>query len=61
MNPITYLKNVRAELAHVVWPDTRTAVGHTFLILGIGAVVAVFVGALDFGLTHFVTWLITNY
>jgi preprotein translocase subunit SecE len=61
MQFLTYLKHVRAELSHVVWPDTRTAVSHTLLLIGIGAFTAVFLGALDFGFTNLVNWLITHY
>ena len=61
MNPITYLKHVRAELTHVVWPDTRTAVAHTLLLIGIGALVAVFIGLLDYGLTRLVSFVIARY
>jgi preprotein translocase SecE subunit len=57
----TYLKQVRAELVHVVWPDTRTAVAHTLLLIGIGAFTAAFLALLDFGFTHVVSWLITRY
>lgn len=45
---LTYLKHVRSELAHIVWPSTRTAVGHTLVVLLIAAVVAVLVGVLDY-------------
>jgi preprotein translocase subunit SecE len=61
MNLISYLKHVRAEMAHVVWPDTRTAISHTLLLIGIGAFTAVFLGALDYGFTHLVNWLINRY
>lgn len=60
MNPITYLKHVRAELAHVVWPDARTAVAHTFLIIGIAAVIAAVIGVLDFGFSRAVGWLVSH-
>lgn len=61
MNLITYLKHVRAELSHVVWPDTRTAVAHTLLLIGIGAFTALFLGALDYGFTRLVSYLIVRY
>ena len=61
MHPITYLKHVRAEMAHVVWPDPRTAVAHTLLLIGIGAFTAAFLGVLDYLFTHLVTWLVATY
>ena len=51
---ITYLKNVRGELKHVVWPAPKTAVQHTILIIVISAFVAVFIGVLDYLLTSMV-------
>lgn len=54
----TYLKNVRAELEHVVWPKPRTAIGHTILILVISAVTAAFLALLDYLFTSGVGTLI---
>lgn len=48
---ITYLKNVRAELGHVVWPGQRQAIGHVILIVVISALTAVFCAALDYVFT----------
>lgn len=47
MSPITYLKHVREEFAHIVWPSTRTAIGHTLVVIGIAAAIAVLVSVLD--------------
>lgn len=44
----TYLKHVRDELQHVVWPSTRTAIGHTLVVIVISAIIAAFVGILDY-------------
>lgn len=44
----TYLKHVREEFTHIVWPTTRTAVGHTLVVILIAILIAVFVGVLDF-------------
>ena len=60
MNLFTYLRNVRAEMAHVVWPDTRTAFAHTLIIIGIAAFVAAFIGVLDYLFTHLVSMLINR-
>ena len=45
---VTYLKNVRAELAHVVWPRPRTAIIHVALIVLITIIVALIVTGLDY-------------
>lgn len=54
----TYLKNVRAELEHVVWPKPRTAAGHTILILILSAFTAAFIALLDYVFTSGVGVLI---
>ena len=57
---VTYLKNVRMELAHVVWPDRKTAMSHVVLIVLISAVTAVFIAGLDYVLTQGVGYLIAR-
>lgn len=47
-SPFTYLKHVREEFSHVVWPTSRKAVAHTLVVIGIAAVITVFVGGLDY-------------
>lgn len=51
---VSYFKNVRAELDHVVWPKPKTAVGHTILIIIISAATAAFIAALDYVFTNVV-------
>lgn len=48
----TYLRNVRTELSHVVWPTQRQAIGHVGIILLISAFVALFTAALDYAFTE---------
>lgn len=54
----TYLRNVREEFHHVVWPSNRTAIAHTLVVVLIAAIVAVVVGLLDYvfglGVSHVV-------
>lgn len=57
---ISYFKNVRAEMQHVVWPKPRQAVVHTLIILLISIVVGVFVGLVDAGLTHLVSLIVNR-
>jgi preprotein translocase SecE subunit len=45
---ISYLKNVRAELGHVVWPSQRQAVGHVILIIVISILTALLTAGLDY-------------
>lgn len=43
-----YLKHVRTELQHVVWPSTRTATAHTLVVIFISVLIALFIGFLDY-------------
>jgi preprotein translocase SecE subunit len=47
-SPFTYLKHVRAEFAHIVWPTTRTAVAHTLVVIVIAVAIALFVAFADY-------------
>jgi preprotein translocase SecE subunit len=47
-SPFTYLKHVREEFAHIVWPSNRTALSHTFVVIFIAIAIALLVGLLDF-------------
>jgi len=48
MSPFTYLKHVRAEFAHIMWPTNRKAIAHTLVVIIIAAAIAVLVGLLDY-------------
>ena len=48
MNPLTYLKHVREEFTHIVWPTSRTAVAHTLTVIFIALLIALVVGILDY-------------
>ena len=55
---ITYLKHVREEFTHIVWPTTRKAVGHTLVVIFIAIVIALLVALLDYLFTAGVTRII---
>jgi preprotein translocase SecE subunit len=59
-NFFSYLKNVRAEMTHVVWPNTRVAIGHVVLIVLISAFTALFVAGLDYAFTKAVAYFIAG-
>jgi preprotein translocase subunit SecE len=56
----TYLKNVRAELGHVVWPSRKTALSHTVLVVLLSALVALVIALLDYILTGAVGIFVTG-
>lgn len=47
-SPVAFLKEVRIELAKVVWPTRDQLVRLTALVLGISLIVGLFIGAVDF-------------
>ena len=46
--PFTYLKHVREEFSHIVWPSNQTALAHTLVVIFIAIVIALVVGFLDY-------------
>ena len=46
---ITFLKEVKVELAKVSWPTRNQTVLYTLVVIGFSLFVAVFLGLLDFG------------
>jgi preprotein translocase subunit SecE len=57
-NLFTYLKNVRAELSHVVWPTRKQAALNTLLILIISVITALLIVLFDYIFTTAVTKVI---
>jgi preprotein translocase SecE subunit len=57
-NFFTYLKNVRAEMTHVVWPNTRVTIGHVALIVLISVFTAALVAGLDYAFTTAVSYFL---
>jgi len=58
---IAYLKHVREEFAHIVWPTSRTAVAHTLVVVCIAAIIALLVGLLDYVFGSAVSSVIVGY
>lgn len=49
MNALTtYLRQVRAEFTHIVWPTRHTAIAHTLVVVVIALAITLLVGALDY-------------
>ena len=47
-SPFTYLKHVREEFTHIVWPSNRTALAHTLVVILIAIIIALLVSILDY-------------
>lgn len=46
-NPVTFLKDVRAELIKVTWPTRQEVVKLTLVVVGVSLVLGVYIGGLD--------------
>ena len=57
---ITYLKHVREEFTHIVWPTRQTAIAHTLVVIFIAAVIALLVGLLDYGFASIVNHVVVG-
>lgn len=47
VTPIVFLKQVRTELAKVVWPTREETIKLTLVVIGVSVGVGLFIGALD--------------
>lgn len=56
----TYFLEVKTELKKVTWPDKIVTTKLTFTVFSISAVVSLYVGALDFGFTKLLEFLISR-
>lgn len=57
---IDYLKEVRLELTKVVWPKREAVIKLTLTVIAISAIVGVYLGALDFGMTKLLESIIAQ-
>ncbi|MBX4190411.1 preprotein translocase subunit SecE [Candidatus Parcubacteria bacterium] len=46
---VTFLKEVRVEMSKVIWPTRNQMVVYTLVVIGLSAVLALFLGVVDFG------------
>ena len=43
-----YFKEVKVEMGKINWPTKNQTVNYTLVVIGVSAIVAVFLGALDY-------------
>jgi len=55
---VNYFKGSREELGKVSWPNRETTINHTVMVIGISIAVALFLGAIDYGLSKILEVLI---
>jgi preprotein translocase SecE subunit len=61
MKLLNYIKDTRAELAHVNWPTSRQATIYTVAVIVIAIVVAAYMGLFDYAFTRGLDYLIKNF
>ena len=57
-SPFTYLKHVREEFTHIVWPSSLTALAHTLVVIFIAFVIGLLVALFDYLFGSVVTMII---
>jgi len=55
--PISFIKEVKAELGKVAWSTRQELIGSTVVVIASTAIVAVFIGIIDLLLSKFLTVL----
>jgi preprotein translocase subunit SecE len=56
--PLSFLLETRDELKKVVWPTRQEVVRLTGVVIGVSAIVGLFIGGLDFVFTKLLSLLI---
>jgi preprotein translocase subunit SecE len=54
-----FLREVKTELRKVTWPSRKQAMSSTGVVVGLVAVISLFLGLVDYVLTHLVRFLIS--
>jgi len=57
---VNYLSDVRLEISKVTWPKKEEVVKLTLIVFIISAIVAAYVGGLDFLFTKTLTFIVTK-
>ena len=59
-NPLQFIREARAELGKVVWPSRKDTIRVTIAVIVLSLAVAIFLGAVDYGLTKLFEWVVNN-
>jgi preprotein translocase subunit SecE len=52
MNPVAFLREVRAEMEKVVWPTRHQSIQLSIMVIVISVIVGAYIGGLDFSFTN---------
>ncbi len=53
-----YIRDTAAEMKHVSWPTRRQALVYTALVIGISALVALYLSAFDYLFAQLLSWTV---
>jgi preprotein translocase subunit SecE len=56
-NISTLFIEARAELSKVVWPDRKTTMASTVVVLALSFIVGAYLGVIDFALSNLFDWI----
>lgn len=54
---VTFIREYKSEIKKIRWPDLKTVIKNTVIVLIVCAIVGAFIWLLDFGLGNLVKWL----
>jgi len=57
---MTYLQEVWAELKKVHWPSRKEVTAATIVVVAVVILISVFLGIVDFGVTHLVRLVLSS-
>lgn len=60
MNPVSYIRETIVELKKVTWPSRQTTMKLTGIVIAISAIVAIYVGGLDYLFTNLLTLVVNR-
>ena len=55
-----YIRATADEMKQVTWPTQKQAFLYTFLVIGISAIVSLFLGAFDYVFSQGINFIVTN-
>lgn len=58
---INYFKDTAAELKQVSWPSQHQALLYTALVIGVSAIVALFVSAFDYAFSEGIKFFVNRF
>lgn len=47
-NPVSFFKEVKTELFKVTWPNRKTVIRLTGVVIGVSVIVGIYLGGLDY-------------